>query len=226
MAKSPLRYRTVNAVETPLSIDERITPASPRREEPSPCGKTYKRSVTKTSSVQILTSQRLEYSTRSIGIFLAKYLNALFFTRPASTSQRMEVVMKRILVTGGAGFLGRHLCARLLDMGHQDICGDNFFTGSKDNIISLLDNPYFEMLRHDVCFPLYVEVDEIYNLACPASPVYYQRDPVQTVKTSVHGAINILVFVFCLCVLVFFVSFCVVFGVLFLFLLLVSFWGL
>jgi len=100
--------------------------------------------------------------------------------------------MKRILVTGGAGFLGRHLCARLLDMGHQVICADNFFTGSKDNIISLLDNPYFEMLRHDVCFPLYVEVDEIYNLACPASPVYYQRDPVQTVKTSVHGAINIL----------------------------------
>ena len=100
--------------------------------------------------------------------------------------------MKRILVTGGAGFLGRHLCARLLDMGHQVICADNFYTGAKQNIISLMDNPYFEVLRHDVCFPLYVEVDEIYNLACPASPIYYQRDPVQTVKTSVHGAINIL----------------------------------
>lgn len=100
--------------------------------------------------------------------------------------------MKRILVTGGAGFLGRHLCARLLDMGHQVICVDNFFTGAKQNIVSLMDNRYFEVLRHDVCFPLYVEVDEIYNLACPASPIYYQRDPVQTVKTSVHGAINIL----------------------------------
>src|SRR3569832_579475 len=110
MAKSPLRYRTVIAVETPLSKDERITPASPRHEEPSPSGKTNKRSVTKTSSVKIITSQRLENSTRSNGKFLAKYLNALFFTRPASTSQRMEVVMKRILVTGGAGFLGRHLC--------------------------------------------------------------------------------------------------------------------
>jgi UDP-glucuronate decarboxylase len=100
--------------------------------------------------------------------------------------------MKRILVTGGAGFLGRHLCARLLSMGHQVICADNFFTGARQNITGLMDNPYFEVLRHDVCFPLYVEVDEIYNLACPASPVYYQRDPVQTVKTSVHGAINVL----------------------------------
>jgi UDP-glucuronate decarboxylase len=100
--------------------------------------------------------------------------------------------MKRVLVTGGAGFLGRHLCARLLAMGHQVICADNFFTGARQNIIDLMDSPYFEVLRHDVCFPLYVEVDEIYNLACPASPIYYQRDPVQTVKTSVHGAINIL----------------------------------
>jgi len=100
--------------------------------------------------------------------------------------------MKRVLVTGGAGFLGRHLCARLLSMGCQVICADNFFTGTRQNIIGLIDHPYFEVLRHDICFPLYVEVDEIYNLACPASPIYYQRDPVQTVKTSVHGAINIL----------------------------------
>lgn len=101
-------------------------------------------------------------------------------------------MMKRILVTGGAGFLGRHLCARLLERGDQVICVDNFFTGSKRNILELTDNPYFEVLRHDICFPLYVEVDEIYNLACPASPVYYQHDPVQTIKTSVHGAINML----------------------------------
>ncbi len=100
--------------------------------------------------------------------------------------------MKRILVAGGAGFLGRHLCARLLDAGHQVICVDNFYTGSRGNILELLEHPYFEVIRHDVCFPLYVEVDEIYNLACPASPVYYQRDPVQTIKTSVHGAINML----------------------------------
>lgn len=100
--------------------------------------------------------------------------------------------MKRILVTGGAGFLGRHLCERLLRDGHQVICVDNFFTGSRDNIKDLAGDPCFEVMRHDICFPLYVEVDEIYNLACPASPVYYQRDPVQTVKTSVHGAINTL----------------------------------
>ncbi len=99
---------------------------------------------------------------------------------------------KRILVTGGAGFLGSHLCERLLAAGHDVICVDNFFTGTKDNIASLLDNPYFELLRHDVTFPLYVEVDEIYNLACPASPIHYQFDPVQTTKTSVHGAINML----------------------------------
>ena len=99
---------------------------------------------------------------------------------------------KRILVTGGAGFLGSHLCARLLDQGHDLICVDNFFTGSKDNITDLLNNPHFELMRHDVTFPLYVEVDEIYNLACPASPVHYQHDPVQTTKTSVHGAINML----------------------------------
>lgn len=100
--------------------------------------------------------------------------------------------MKRILITGGAGFLGRHICGRLLDEGHEVICVDNFFTGTKQNIVEFLDNPYFEVIRHDVCFPLYVEVDEIYNLACPASPIHYQHDPVQTTKTSVHGAINML----------------------------------
>jgi len=99
---------------------------------------------------------------------------------------------KRILVTGGAGFLGSHLCERLLKQGHDVICVDNFFTGTKDNVISLLKNSHFELMRHDVTFPLYVEVDEIYNLACPASPVHYQHDPVQTTKTSVHGAINML----------------------------------
>jgi UDP-glucuronate decarboxylase len=99
---------------------------------------------------------------------------------------------KRILVTGGAGFLGSHLCGRLLDAGHEIICVDNCYTGSKSNIRGLLENPRFEFLRHDVTFPLYIEVDEIYNLACPASPVHYQLDPVQTTKTSVHGAINML----------------------------------
>jgi UDP-glucuronate decarboxylase len=100
--------------------------------------------------------------------------------------------MKRIMVTGGAGFLGSHLCERLLADGHEVLCVDNFFTGSKRNIAHLIANPYFELIRHDVTFPLYVEVDEIYNLACPASPVHYQYDPVQTLKTSVHGAINVL----------------------------------
>ena len=99
---------------------------------------------------------------------------------------------KRILVTGGAGFLGSHLCERLLAEGHDVLCVDNYFTGTRVNIVPLLSNPHFEMLRHDVTFPLYVEVDEIYNLACPASPIHYQFDPVQTTKTSVHGAINML----------------------------------
>lgn len=99
---------------------------------------------------------------------------------------------KRIAVTGGAGFLGSHLCERLLGQGHEVLCIDNFFTGSKQNILHLIDNPLFELIRHDVTFPLYLEVDEIYNLACPASPVHYQFDPVQTTKTSVHGAINML----------------------------------
>lgn len=100
--------------------------------------------------------------------------------------------MKRVLVTGGAGFLGSHLCERLLAEGHEVLCVDNFYTGSKQNVLHLMDNKRFELMRHDVTFPLYVEVDEIYNLACPASPVHYQNDPVQTTKTSVHGAINML----------------------------------
>lgn len=99
---------------------------------------------------------------------------------------------KRILITGGAGFLGSHLCEHLLTQGHDVLCVDNFFTGTKDNIAHLIGNPHFELMRHDVTFPLYVEVDEIYNLACPASPIHYQYDPVQTTKTSVHGAINML----------------------------------
>jgi UDP-glucuronate decarboxylase len=99
---------------------------------------------------------------------------------------------KRVLVTGGAGFLGSHLCQRLLDLGNDVLCVDNLYTGSKENIRSMLDDPYFEFMRHDITFPLYVEADEIYNLACPASPVHYQYDPVQTTKTSVHGAINML----------------------------------
>lgn len=100
--------------------------------------------------------------------------------------------VKRILVTGGAGFLGSHLCARLLEGGHEVICVDNLYSSRKQNIAHLISNPSFEFLRHDVTFPLYIEVDEIYNLACPASPIHYQRDPVQTTKTSVHGAINML----------------------------------
>jgi len=99
---------------------------------------------------------------------------------------------RRVLVTGGAGFLGSHLCERLLARGHDVLCADNFFTGTKDNIAHLLPHPHFELMRHDITFPLYVEVDEIFNLACPASPIHYQFDPVQTTKTSVHGAINML----------------------------------
>ena len=99
---------------------------------------------------------------------------------------------KRILITGGSGFLGSHLCKRLLGAGHDVLCVDNYFTGRKENIRPLLGHPHFEVMRHDVTFPLYVEVDEIYNLACPASPIHYQHDPVQTTKTSVHGAINML----------------------------------
>ena len=100
--------------------------------------------------------------------------------------------MKRILVTGGAGFLGSHLCEKLLKDGNEVLCLDNFYTGRRANVAAFIKNPLFEIMRHDICFPLYVEVDEIYNLACPASPVHYQFDPVQTTKTSVHGAINVL----------------------------------
>ena len=111
---------------------------------------------------------------------------------PELRDPRMELTRKRILVTGGAGFLGSHLCERLLRDGHDVLCVDNYFTGRKDNIVRLMDNPHFEVMRHDITFPLYVEVDQIFNLACPASPVHYQFDPVQTTKTSVIGAINML----------------------------------
>lgn len=104
----------------------------------------------------------------------------------------MNFSAKRVLVTGGAGFLGSHLCERLLAQGHEILCVDNYYTGRRQNIAHLLTNPHFETLRHDITSPLYVEIDEIYNLACPASPVHYQFDPVQTLKTSVHGAINML----------------------------------
>jgi len=107
-------------------------------------------------------------------------------------TSNVSIERKRILITGGAGFLGSHLSERLLNEGHDIICMDNYFTGSKQNIQHLMDNPNFELLRHDVTFPIYLEIDEIYNLACPASPVHYQHDPVQTTKTSVHGAINML----------------------------------
>jgi len=103
-----------------------------------------------------------------------------------------DLRQKRVLVTGGAGFLGSHLCERLIDAGHDVLCADNYFTGRRVNVASLIDSPSFELMRHDVTHPLFVEVDEIYNLACPASPVHYQFDPVQTTKTSVHGAINML----------------------------------
>ncbi|MFZ3323619.1 MAG: UDP-glucuronic acid decarboxylase family protein [Usitatibacter sp.] len=105
---------------------------------------------------------------------------------------RQYATTPRILVTGGAGFIGSHLCDRLLAAGNDVLCVDNFFTGTKDNLLHIADHPHFELIRHDVTFPLYVEVDEIYNLACPAAPIHYQFDPVQTTKTSVHGAINML----------------------------------
>ena len=108
------------------------------------------------------------------------------------TMTRLYDSRKRILVTGGAGFVGSHLIDRLIDQGHEVLCADNLFTGSKRNIDHLHNHQRFEFLRHDVTFPLYIEVDEIYNLACPASPIHYQHDPVQTTKTSVHGAINML----------------------------------
>ena len=100
--------------------------------------------------------------------------------------------MHRILITGGAGFLGSHLCEKLLEQGNEVICVDNFYSGSKQNIAHLKNHPGFEMIRHDITFPLYIEIDQIYNLACPASPIFYQKDPVQTTKTNVHGSINML----------------------------------
>ncbi len=118
--------------------------------------------------------------------------SARFSVSPNSLFVDSMSVPKKILITGGAGFIGSHLCERLLSDGNDVLCVDNYFTGVKDNIVQLLDNSRFEVMRHDVTFPLYVEVDEIYNLACPASPVHYQHDPVQTTKTSVHGAINML----------------------------------
>ena len=118
--------------------------------------------------------------------------SARFSVSPNSLFVDSMSVPKKILITGGAGFIGSHLCERLLSDGNDVLCVDNYFTGVKDNIVQLLDNSRFEVIRHDVTFPLYVEVDEIYNLACPASPVHYQHDPVQTTKTSVHGAINML----------------------------------
>jgi len=116
----------------------------------------------------------------------------IWMTTDTTIERPALINKKRVLVTGGAGFLGSHLCERLLADGHDVLCVDNFFTGSRDNIFSLMDHRRFELMRHDVTFPLYVEVDEIYNLACPASPIHYQHDPVQTTKTSVHGAINML----------------------------------
>jgi len=107
-------------------------------------------------------------------------------------AKRKLMRRKRVLVTGGAGFLGSHLCERLLALGNEVLCADNFYTGTRDNIAGLLGNHRFELIRHDICFPLYVEVDEIYNLACPASPIHYQHNPVQTTKTCVHGVINML----------------------------------
>lgn len=112
--------------------------------------------------------------------------------RPLKKVQNLKYSKSRILITGGAGFLGSHLCKRLIKEGHEVLCVDNCFTGTKQNVANLFDKPNFEFLRHDITFPLYVEIDEIYNLACPASPVHYQFDPVQTTKTSVHGAINML----------------------------------
>ena len=109
-----------------------------------------------------------------------------------SSATQINPTSKRVLVTGGAGFLGSHLCDRLIAQGHDVLCIDNYYTGRRGNVAHLMDNPNFELMRHDVTFPLYVEVDEIYNLACPASPIHYQHDPVQTTKTSVHGAINML----------------------------------
>jgi len=127
----------------------------------------------------------LELYRNPKGALLLSYNSISYF-------HKMSITGKRILVTGGAGFIGSHLCERLLKDGNEVLCVDNFYTGRRVNIVHLLNDPHFEVFRHDICFPLYVEVDEIYNLACPASPIYYQFDPVQTIKTAVHGAINML----------------------------------
>src|SRR5215510_11676553 len=111
---------------------------------------------------------------------------------PQSPERLPMLTERRVLVTGGAGFIGSHLCRRLLERGDEVLCVDNFYTGTRRNVQHLLANPAFELMRHDICFPLYVEVQEIFNLACPASPIHYQFDPVQTTKVSVHGAINML----------------------------------
>ena len=121
-----------------------------------------------------------------------RQLELMIGTHVSTERSSRYSVQKRVLVTGGAGFIGSHLCARLIEQGHQVLCVDNFFTGTRNNIAALLGNPSFELIRHDVTFPLYIEVDEIYNLACPASPIHYQFDPVQTTKTSVIGAVNML----------------------------------
>ena len=131
--------------------------------------------------------------TKKVGIF---FHYEQFFKLKFKSLLIIKIILmytkKRVLITGGAGFLGSHLCRRLLEEGNEVICVDNFFTGMRGNVSGLLDNSNFELIRHDVTFPLYIEVDEIYNLACPASPIHYQHDPVQTTKTNVHGAINML----------------------------------
>jgi UDP-glucuronate decarboxylase len=140
--------------------------------------------------------QAVRFVTQCAAMDEAKRSSAPLATMEVSKAPREKPVRvsnrKRVLVTGGAGFLGSHLCERLLEDGCDVLCVDNFYSGTKDNVSHLLTKPHFELMRHDVTFPLYIEVDEIYNLACPASPIHYQRDPVQTTKTSVHGAINML----------------------------------
>ena len=144
-------------------------------------------------SSRIVGTTTTTFSGASIGLSILRLYPAV---TPASTgsptSGYLSIVSEKILVTGGAGFIGSHLCERLLALGHDVLCVDNYFTGTKVNIAHLLSNPRFEAMRHDVTFPLYVEVERIFNLACPASPIHYQFDPVQTTKTSVHGAINML----------------------------------